>query len=58
MPLYKHVTFMLCRETFVYKMISPSVAYSANENKRTAELPFPLLTHLRSYYLKHTIEKV
>jgi hypothetical protein len=32
-------------ETFVYKIISPSVALSANQNKRTAELPFPLFTH-------------
>ena len=72
MPLYKHVTFVLCRgslfqqllndfanfafstnyqiETFVYKIISPSVACCANQNKRTAELPFPLFTYERSYY--------
>ena len=32
-------------ETFVYKIISSSVACSANQNKWTAELPFLLFTH-------------
>ena len=32
-------------ETFVYKIISSFVACSANQNKWTAELPFPLFIH-------------
>ena len=32
-------------ETFVYKIKFSSVACSANQNKWTAELPFPLFTH-------------
>jgi hypothetical protein len=32
-------------ETFVYKIISSSVACSANQYKWTAALSFPLFTH-------------
>ena len=42
---FLHFVQNLQIETFVYKIISSSVACSANQNKWTAELPFPLLTH-------------